>query len=120
MFDGISRHLGIGNSLLPDLFEGPVASRAGPTPHSGSCFVQISDQNVHLVRNLLDDVFGVDNFIALISFQKKGSQSGDFVPSIHEYIVWYAKDKAQAKFRRLYTARDLAGVGGSGFELYSI
>lgn len=83
---------------------------------SGSCFVQISDQNVHLVRNLLDDVFGVDNFIALLSFQKKGSQSGDFVPSIHEYIVWYAKDKTQAKFRRLYTARDLAGVGGSGFE----
>jgi adenine-specific DNA-methyltransferase len=83
---------------------------------SGSCFVQISDQNVHLVRSLLDDVFGVDNFIALLSFQKKGSQSGDFVPSIHEYIVWYAKEKAQAKFRRLYTARDLAGVGGSGFE----
>lgn len=83
---------------------------------SGSCFVQISDQNVHLVRNLLDDIFGVDNFVGLISFQKKGSQSGDFVPSIHEYIVWYAKDKAQAKFRRLYTPRDLAGIGGSGFE----
>jgi len=83
---------------------------------SGSCFLQISDQNLHLVRSLLDDIFGANNFIALLSFQKKGSQSGDFVPSIHEYIVWYAKDKSVAKFRRLYRPRDLAGIGGSGFE----
>lgn len=83
---------------------------------SGSCFVQISDQNLHVVRNLLDDVYGAENFIGLISFQKKGSQSGDFVPSIHEYLIWYAKDKAQAKFRRLFSPRDLTGVGGSGFD----
>lgn len=83
---------------------------------SGSCFFQISDQNVHLVRNVFDDVFGVSNFIGLVSFQKKGSQSGDFIPPIHEYLVWYGKDKDQAKFRRLYLPRDLAGAGGSGFD----
>lgn len=83
---------------------------------SGSCIVQISDENLHLVRCLMDEVFGVTNFVGLISFQKKGSQSGDFVPSIHEYLVWYGKDKNKTKFRRLYSPRDLAGVGGSGFD----
>ncbi len=83
---------------------------------SGSCFVQISDENIHLIRNVLDDIFGKDGFVALISFQKKGSQSGEFIPSIHEYLVWYAKERERAKFRRLFEARDLAGTGGSGFE----
>ncbi|HMD99195.1 MAG TPA: site-specific DNA-methyltransferase [Terriglobia bacterium] len=83
---------------------------------SGSCFVQISDENLHFVRNLMSEVFGEDHFIGLLSFQKKGSQSGDFIPSIHEYLVWYAKDKTATKFRRLYVPRNLAGVGGSGFD----
>src|SRR5438874_5173746 len=52
---------------------------------SGSCFVQISNENIHLIRSIMDDVFGVNNFIGLISFQKKGSQTGDFVPAINEY-----------------------------------
>ncbi|MEK6655061.1 MAG: site-specific DNA-methyltransferase, partial [Thermodesulfobacteriota bacterium] len=82
---------------------------------SGSCFVQISDENVHLVRNLMDEVFGSENFIALITFQKKGSQSGDFLPPINEYLVWYAKDREHCKYRQLYVSRDLTGVGGSGF-----
>jgi adenine-specific DNA-methyltransferase len=83
---------------------------------SGSVFVQISDENVHLVRCLMDEVFGVNNFISIISFQKKGSQSGEFIPPINEYLVWYVKEKSQAKFRRLYVNRELAGVGGSGFN----
>ena len=85
---------------------------------SGSVFVQISDENVHLVRSLMDEVFGVDNFTGMISFQKKGSQSGDYLPPIHEYVIWYSRDKefSKRKFRRLYTDRDLAGIGGSGFN----
>lgn len=83
---------------------------------SGSCIVQISDENLHLVRCLMDEVFGSTNFVGVISFQKKGSQSGDFIPSIHEYLVWYGKDKEKTKFRRLYSPRDLGGVGGSGFN----
>src|SRR5207253_9283518 len=50
---------------------------------SGSCFVQISDENVHLIRNIMDEVFGSENFIGLLSFKKKGSQSGDFIPPIN-------------------------------------
>ena len=85
---------------------------------TGSVFVQISDENIHLVRSLMDEIFGVDNFTGMISFQKKGSQSGDYLPPIHEYMLWYSKDKevAKGKFRRLYTDRELAGVGGSGFN----
>jgi len=83
---------------------------------SGSVFVQISDDNVHHVRELLDEVLGAVNFVGLITFQKKGSQSGDFVPPISEYLVWYGKNKESTKFRPLFVPRDLAGVGGSGFD----
>ncbi len=85
---------------------------------NASCFVQISDENVHLVRGLMDEVFNVPNFVGLISFQKKGSQSGDFIPPINEYLVWYAKNAelALTKFRRLYQERQLSGLGGSGFD----
>ena len=83
---------------------------------SGSVFVQISDENVHHVRELMDEVLGAGNFIGLITFQKKGSQSGDFVPPISEYLVWYGKNKEDATFRPLFMPRDLAGVGGSGFD----
>ena len=89
---------------------------------SGSVFVQISDENLHHVRELMDEVFGTDGFIGLISFQKKASQSGDFLPPIHEYLVWYGKNKEAAlkKFRRLYVQRDLAGVGGSAFDFLEL
>jgi adenine-specific DNA-methyltransferase len=83
---------------------------------TGSCFVQISGENLHFIRNLMDEVFGERNFIGLISFQKKGSQSGDFIPPIHEYLAWYGKDRASTTFNRLYVKRELSGVGGSGFD----
>ena len=81
---------------------------------SGSCFVQISDENVHRVRLLMDEVFGDENFIGLISFQKKGSQSGDFLPPINEFLVWYAnsKESAKSKFRRIFYKRNLSIVSG--------
>lgn len=75
--------------------------------NAGSVFVQISDENLHLVRNILDEVFGSSNFVVVFTFTKKGSQSGDFVPPIAEHIVWYAKDKEEArkKFHQLYERR---------------
>ena len=74
---------------------------------SGSVFVQISDENIHRVRCLMDEVFGPKNFITQLTFTKKGSQSGDFVPPINEYLLWYARDRAQAlvRFRPIYTER---------------
>jgi adenine-specific DNA-methyltransferase len=75
---------------------------------SGSVFVQIGDENVHLVRCLMDEVFGSENFVAQIIVQKTGSQSGDYLPSINDYLCWYAKDRsvAKQKLRPLFLARE--------------
>lgn len=64
---------------------------------SGSIFVQIGDDNVHLVRCLMDEVFGSENFVTEIVFKKTGSQAGVFIPAINDYLCWYAKDKKVAK-----------------------
>ena len=73
---------------------------------SGSVFVQISDENVHLVRNLMDEVFGVTNFISLISFRTKIPLNAARLPNIADYLVWYARDKKQVKFHRLFEPRN--------------
>ena len=75
---------------------------------SGSIFVQISDENVHRVRALMDEVYGSDNFINQIVFTKTRSLvSSDFVTTICDYILWYAKDKdtAKGKMRKIYLKR---------------
>ena len=75
---------------------------------TGSIFVQISDENLHRVRALLDEVFGPENFVALINYKSKKMPLGEtFIFTLNDYIIWYAKDKDQAvrKFNRLYGAR---------------
>lgn len=71
---------------------------------SGSCFVQISDDNVHLVRCLMDEVFGSENFVALICFSKAGGglATAKSLSTKLDYIIWYAKDIEQIKYRQLY------------------
>lgn len=69
---------------------------------SGSCFVQISDENVHLVRNLMDEVFGSENFVSQICFQKTAGQSSDAVSSVFDYLLFYARKKDALKFRALF------------------
>jgi len=81
---------------------------------SGSIFVQIGDKNVHLVRNLLDEVFGSENFVVLITVQKTGSQPSELLAGVADYIVWYAKDIGHVKSRMLYKSKE-QGIGhGSG------
>ncbi len=72
---------------------------------SGSVFVQISDENVHHVRELMDDIFKADNFCAMIKFQKTGSLASTLVASTTDYLVWYAKEKKAVKYRSLYQNR---------------
>ena len=72
---------------------------------TGSIFVQIGDENVHRVRALMDEVFGPDNFIVQIGFQKTGGLSGRYLESTQDYILWYGKSKDETKFRRLYSER---------------
>ncbi|MCA9293216.1 MAG: site-specific DNA-methyltransferase [Phycisphaerales bacterium] len=69
---------------------------------SGSCFVQISDENLHHVREMMDEVFGVENFFSLIAVRKTGGLGASGLPAVCDYLVWYARDKARVKFRQLY------------------
>ena len=69
---------------------------------SGSCFVQISDENVHLVRNLMDEVFGAENFQRIITIHKRSPQPDKFLPGVADYLVWFSKDRNQAKYRETY------------------
>jgi len=71
---------------------------------SGSIFVQISDENVHLVRNLMDEIFGVNNFISLIPFRKKTMPLGaKYLDSMNDYLIFYAKEKDKLKYRTLFS-----------------
>jgi len=73
---------------------------------SGSIFVQIGDENVHRVRALMDDVFGDGNFVSLVSLQKTSAQTSSVLPTVTDYLVWYAKNKSNMKFRSIYRPRE--------------
>lgn len=75
---------------------------------SGSVFVQISDENVHLVRNLMDEVFGSENFISQIVFVKTSGFSSDTIGNVADYIIWYAKDYKEIKVRKLFLNHDVS------------
>ncbi len=87
---------------------------------TGSVFVQISDDNVHLVRNILDEVFGSENFVAQILYQKTtGAGSPNeltSIASVGDYILWYAKDKSQYKFRSLFIPKVFGEEGSSAYK----
>jgi adenine-specific DNA-methyltransferase len=73
---------------------------------TGSIFVQIGQENVHRVRALMDEVLGENNFILVISVQKTGSVTGEFIQANTDHVVWYARNKEAAKFRHLFLARE--------------
>ena len=75
---------------------------------SGSIFVQIGDENVHLVRCLLDEVFGSDNFFAQVNFKSMSALGQSGMAKVYDYIIWYAKNIQSIKFRPLYTNRDIS------------
>jgi len=78
---------------------------------TGSCFVQIGDANVHLVKNLLDDVFGAVNFHAVISFRKGFALAPKGLGGVTDYIVWYGKDISKMKFHALFQDKPAGGDG---------
>lgn len=84
---------------------------------SGSMFVQIGDENVHVVRCLLDEVFGTENFVAQISFQKTGGIESKLLASTVDYVVWFAKHKDRVKYRPLY---DVRKVGLASLDRYDM
>jgi len=68
---------------------------------SGSIFVQIGDENVHRVRALMDEVFGDENFAALVTFQSTTNLGAGGLSSAGDYLLWYTRDRSRAKFRSL-------------------
>ena len=69
---------------------------------SGSVFVQIGDENVHRISLILDDIFGAENRVETITFAKTSSSSSKYLPCVSDYLMWYAKDKNQVKYRQIY------------------
>ena len=72
---------------------------------SGSLFVQISDENLHHVRELLDEVFGAENCCGVITFKKTTSASGNLLSAVNDYLLWYARDITRVKYRQIYLER---------------
>lgn len=79
---------------------------------SGSCFVQINDTNLHHAKELLDEVFGVHNLVSLITFKKTESATTQFIPTVCDYLLLYAKDRSRLKFRKLFLAK-VPGLEGA-------
>ncbi|MEZ5936093.1 MAG: site-specific DNA-methyltransferase [Alphaproteobacteria bacterium] len=83
---------------------------------SGSIFVQISDDNLHHVREALDEVFGSENFVSMITFSKTSSATSELIASTSDYLLWYAKAKSLVKYNRLYQRKVLGAEGSSGYN----
>ena len=99
--------LGI-HSYLPYLRDRLTVARDLLT-ESGSIFVQIGDDNVHLVRCLLDEVFGPSNFQVQINFKSMGALGQKGMPKTYDYILWYAKSSEHVKFRPLFREQQFEG-----------
>ncbi len=80
---------------------------------SGSVFVQISDENVHLVRCLMDEVFGVLNVVAQIYFQTTSGRQNAQIDRVGNYVIWYARDVNRIKYHDLFDAKEGDEVEGS-------
>jgi len=78
---------------------------------SGSVFVQISDENAHHVRELMDEVFGHRDFVCTINYKTKKMTLGNtrLVETIGDYVLYYAKDKDKVKYHSLYQEKDWRG-----------
>ena len=83
---------------------------------SGSVFVQIGDENVHLVRALLDEVFGKANYVALINVTKTSGQTARYLSVNTDYLIWYCRDFDAVKYRTVLAQKELGGAGSSMYQ----
>jgi adenine-specific DNA-methyltransferase len=82
---------------------------------SGSIFVQIGDENVHRVRALMDEVFGEENFVSLITFVKTTGQTDNLLASVSDYLLWYARNADKIKYRQQFALKSLGGEGALAY-----
>lgn len=84
---------------------------------SGSIFVQISDENLHHLREAMDEVFGSDNFVALIVVKKTGGLASSGLKAVADYLLWYARDSQRLKYHPLFQRKEF-GKGATTGERY--
>ena len=84
---------------------------------TGSIFVQISDDNLHYVRTILEEVFGAKNFCKLIFFRTTQGDTSHLLPNTGDYIIWFAKSKDQVKYKSLFVSKDLGVGAGAQYKL---
>ena len=84
---------------------------------SGSVFVQIGDENLHHVREMLDEIFGAKNFVSVITFKKTAGQTSIHLPGTTDFVIWYAKDIESLLFRTLFRERALGEDGSDAYTM---
>ncbi|HYN76324.1 MAG TPA: site-specific DNA-methyltransferase, partial [Lamprocystis sp. (in: g-proteobacteria)] len=82
---------------------------------SGSIFVQISDENLHHMREIMDEVFGQQSFLAIVCVRKTGGATSETLSSVIDYLLWYAKDRTTSKYQQLYVAKVLGEEGSKEY-----
>lgn len=83
---------------------------------SGSVFVQIGDDNVHHVREVMEEVFGAENFVSSISFVTTSSQTASALGSVADSLLWFARDRQSMKYHQLFVDKEPKATGGWGFN----
>jgi adenine-specific DNA-methyltransferase len=83
---------------------------------SGSIFVQIGDENVHLVRGLLEEIFGQQNLISQITMAKTANATAELLPNISDYILWFAKSIEFVKYRRAFQEKTGPDSGAGEYK----
>ena len=83
---------------------------------SGSMFMQIGDENVHLVRSLMDEVFGSENFVAMIAFKRTTGERTTTIPRVYDWIVWYGRSVDSLKLRKLFLRKELGDQEASQYR----
>ncbi len=83
---------------------------------SGSIFVQIGDENLHRVRAVMDEVFGAENCCAVIAFATSSNLTSQLLSATNDFLLWYAREKANVKFRRLYLLKARGQTGGTKYS----
>lgn len=83
---------------------------------TGSIFVQISDENLHRVRCVMDEVFSAENFVSVISFATTTGFSSNFISNVTDHVLWYAKDYSKMRFRQLYKEKTAGEEGAAKYK----
>jgi len=83
---------------------------------TGSIFMQISDENLHRVRDVLDEVFGASNFVSQIAFATTTGFNTTLLASVADHILWYGRDITKTKFRPLYREKSPGEEGAAKYK----